>query len=1565
MSAPSFRLWHLAAGLLAMSAPSPATPGSNCSDGLLGLAEQLVVGDAPVFKGTVRRTTTAPACALPVLPAYPAAGTNSRTIAWGQTESVDTSFHGALVVQSGGTLALKPGEYRIASLAMEWGTFLRVDTAGLSMNATRPGLRIVVQGRVNLLDGFASQYPGLSDSLAATRIALIVAGQQTIDVSWGSTPRLQLLAPQSTLTLRDGVAFQGRFLVRKAVIGNGVGARFAADGTSPPAEKDVVAITGPRRFWTNASKVDVHWTVNGLAQTTETSEALPTEGAHEIRRCFGSVCDAVVAMVDRTPPAVAIVAPSDGSITNAPGQTLRWTVDGVPASEAVALQEGANTLTRTGTDSAGNTASASVSVRLDTRAPVVSIASPENGALVNVPATRILWNADGIPREDVENLVEGRNIVVRTARDDAGNAGSASVMVELDTRPPAVEILHPADGAVIPGSTTKLAWSVDGNRDEADVDLAEGANVLVRSATDAAGNIGSDTVRVTSVPERGRISAIAEAPSSAYTLTTPPVIGYRSTAPSGTSLSFGIRQISGAVVSLQGGAEGEWSFLARDAGTVAFEVTVSDASGALDDAKDTVSILIRDPANLWERLQLLETDRSATESEHPVSIAEPSREWSFSVGEANPSIGGTVSLDTLSRRISWARTAEDFGVFDAASDKWTNSDITLPKGDNLIAYTYVDDSGKLSVDRALVTYWDSLLVTRFDVTGRFHSRQAITHQVCVGGRFADGLQSLELVRIAASGETGLGVLVDDGTGVDESAGDGIWSGEFTYAADSAETVFLRVRGTFPTGSYSSQIRSFFSMPEVSAERLEQAFATNDTAGALYGRTLAESGVDAAREAVLSWLAQHPCVKEAGLGPDGYGLSWIHESGANMVVASAPEGTLGRTASLKPFSVNIPANPAQSWGASTAGWSDLSRWQIAPLPADAEYANDLRHWEAWAGNRGTFIASHGGVWGLSAYRAGEPRSIQSGNLMGNFVYSGFSKVDGVNVDKAGFFPESRDAAPRFVGVTSPNGTLRNVGLTVEYFRRTNVADPNGTLLFLAACQSGRRYDSKGRTMRHSMAKDMEETRFGGGGNALVGFTSWVRPSTADVVGRKLLHHLHRGLTLRQAMDSIYVDPDVLALPGTIQIQQGRYLVWKDYDKSHGGEFYYALRAFGNLDFSFFPQVLAAGRNDHGQLGDGTTKGHAAPGAVIGSGNLDSVATSHAASVGLLHDGKLLSWGNNSNDELGNNQTTYGQRETPDSVLYIKSGVVKPLPGIVKVRGANFGHSDENPLVEGRFLALDNAGAVYAWGRNDLGQTGLPSTIRANRAKLISFGLGLKATTIEAGGRHGIALLDDGSVGTFGYGYTIGQGEESRNGQLLPRGQGIGRVVHRNLDGTCPEMDTENRILKNVVAVGAGANISFAVTGDDKVYAWGNNYSGEAGIDTWVAGKYCAWEIGTLSGKRLLSIVGGTNHTLGLDASGDVWSWGSNEYGATGMGVNAGVYPPMRIPGLSGIRKIAAGDNTSAVLGNDGSVWVWGRNNQGQLGVPQGGLEITEPVKLPGSYQDVSVGTTHVLLVPAAE
>ena len=174
-----------------------------------------------------------------------------------------------------------------------------------------------------------------------------------------------------------------------------------------------------------------------------------------------------------------------------------------------------------------------------------------------------------------------------------------------------------------------------------------------------------------------------------------------------------------------------------------------------------------------------------------------------------------------------------------------------------------------------------------------------------------------------------------------------------------------------------------------------------------------------------------------------------------------------------------------------------------------------------------------------------------------------------------------------------------------------------------------------------------------------------------------------------------------------------------------------------------------------------------------------------------------------------------------------------------------------------LALLNAGTVVAWGLNTSGQTTVPGTASA-------------VTAIAAGVSHNLVCKSDGTLVAWG-GNTYGQ-------TIIPSG------------------------ITTATKVAAGENHSLSLLDDGSVRAWGDNTFGQTTIP------------GALGGVRVTAIAAGYDHCLALTAGGTVVAWGRDESGQS------------TIPtGLTGVLAIAAGAYHSLALKSDGTVVAWGWDN----------------------------------------
>jgi alpha-tubulin suppressor-like RCC1 family protein len=116
----------------------------------------------------------------------------------------------------------------------------------------------------------------------------------------------------------------------------------------------------------------------------------------------------------------------------------------------------------------------------------------------------------------------------------------------------------------------------------------------------------------------------------------------------------------------------------------------------------------------------------------------------------------------------------------------------------------------------------------------------------------------------------------------------------------------------------------------------------------------------------------------------------------------------------------------------------------------------------------------------------------------------------------------------------------------------------------------------------------------------------------------------------------------------------------------------------------------------------------------------------------------------------------------------------------------------------------------------------------------------------------------------------------------------------------------------------------------VSAWGNNFFGQLGNETYNADSNTPVEVSNLDGAEVKSLAGGQGHSLALKNDGTVWAWGLNQDGRLGDGTNTDSSTPVQVSDLDGVKGIAAGGAHSLALKDDGTAWAWGANPYGQLG-----------------------------------
>ncbi len=368
--------------------------------------------------------------------------------------------------------------------------------------------------------------------------------------------------------------------------------------------------------------------------------------------------------VDTTAPAAPTVDPTDGTTltgTAEAGSTVDVDVDGDGTPDYTVEADGdgnwsvtpdapladGTEVSVTASDPAGNTSDPVTTIvdenLNDTTPPVVTLdavvtndSTPELTGTVDDPDASIVVSVGGndyvatnngngtwtLADGDLPALTDGDYTVTVTGSDGAGNEGTATGTVTIDTVAPEVTV-EPSDGALLTGtaeagSTVQVDTNGDGTPDytvEADADgnwsvtpdapLADGTEVSV-TATDEAGNT-SDPV-TTTVDENLNDTTPPAAPTIAEAVDdvapgTDPVLTGGSTNDTTPTLS-GTAEAGSTVAIFQDGTEigtatadgsGNWSFTPATElaeGDYSFTATATDAAGNTSDPSTAFEVTV-------------------------------------------------------------------------------------------------------------------------------------------------------------------------------------------------------------------------------------------------------------------------------------------------------------------------------------------------------------------------------------------------------------------------------------------------------------------------------------------------------------------------------------------------------------------------------------------------------------------------------------------------------------------------------------------------------------------------------------------------------------------------------------------------------------------------------------------------------------------------------------------------------------------------------------------------------------------------------------------------------------
>jgi alpha-tubulin suppressor-like RCC1 family protein len=391
------------------------------------------------------------------------------------------------------------------------------------------------------------------------------------------------------------------------------------------------------------------------------------------------------------------------------------------------------------------------------------------------------------------------------------------------------------------------------------------------------------------------------------------------------------------------------------------------------------------------------------------------------------------------------------------------------------------------------------------------------------------------------------------------------------------------------------------------------------------------------------------------------------------------------------------------------------------------------------------------------------------------------------------------------------------------------------------------------------------------------------------------------------------------------------------------------------------LVCWGRNDSGQLGNGTTAMQWVPVGVHGlSTGVASVTAKGMHTCALTTGAVAYCWGQNIGGALGDGSGS--NQNTPVPVVGLAAGTKA-------VVAADY-HT----------CALTAANGVVCWGYNMFGQLG-DGTLTSSSSPAQVVGLTSGVAVVAGGESHTCALLTNQTIKCWGFNAAgqIGDGRsryrvgpvavpaltssvkgifaaESHSCALKTNGAlvCVGFNNQGELgDGTTVWTSTPTTVTGlpgSVTTVAARGRHTCAITAGGVLSCWGNNSYGEIGNGT----TSVALTPVTVIGSGVSQAAAGDSHMCAV-VSGALKCWGWNDAGQLGDGSTTNRTTPTAVNGLGpGVAKAGAGEHHTCAVTTLGAVLCWGKNDFGQLG---DGTTINHPT--PTAVTGLSSGVAAVV------
>lgn len=329
-----------------------------------------------------------------------------------------------------------------------------------------------------------------------------------------------------------------------------------------------------------------------------------------------------------------------------------------------------------------------------------------------------------------------------------------------------------------------------------------------------------------------------------------------------------------------------------------------------------------------------------------------------------------------------------------------------------------------------------------------------------------------------------------------------------------------------------------------------------------------------------------------------------------------------------------------------------------------------------------------------------------------------------------------------------------------------------------------------------------------------------------------------------------------------------------------------------------EATCVGRNDTGQLGDGTTVDKTVHTPISTYSDWKSLDLDGPFTCGIRGNDEIFCWGDNTYGSIGDNTTT-GPRLTPTAVN--------------PATGANSGWSMVDIDIE-HACGL-RSGHLLCWGHDHKGQVGNDTTKQTsvNRPTEVQ-GAYSDWQFVALGWQHTCGIRNGGRA------YCWGQNDY---GQIGNDASGTDIVTPTEVYGG----------YTNWSMLASNDQYTCGLRSNGTAWCWGSNWMNQLGDNSWtqqdrpVRVKDTA---GTGTWYDWISIGTTVQTTCGLRGNGKIYCWGLDNYGQLGNGAGGNVSLPTEVSGgFADWQSIDMG-RTACGLRNGNVPYCWGENDFGQTG-----------------------------------